>query len=297
MNSRLCLGTAQFGLDYGITNQNGKVKDKELDLLLRRAHEKNIIFFDTANAYGNSERIIGEKLDGEDVKIITKFSANNYEVFTNENILLLDKEFKKSLKRLKRDSIEAYLLHNPNDLKKENSQLLLNWLKELKNKKLIKKFGVSIYDESDIENLPLEDLQIIQLPLSIYDQRLLNYPFINRLLKLGISIHVRSIFLQGLLLQKSSNWPRKINPEFRNHHNEYERVIKENDLNLLESAITFIKELDFAELVLFGVTNIEELNSFIRCWESQKTKINKVNFSNFKWNKINDIDPRKWNTY
>ncbi len=295
MNSKLCLGTAQFGLDYGITNKNGKVQNQEVDLIFKRAYEKNILFFDTANAYGNSEKIIGEKLEGKDVKIITKFSANNYDLYSKENILLLDKEFKKSLKKVKRNSIDAYLLHDPNDLKKENSKLLLNWLKELKNKKYIKRFGVSIYDESDLKNLPLEDLQIIQLPISIYDQRLLNYSLIDKLLKLGISIHIRSIFLQGLLLQKSSNWPRKINPEFRNHHIKYEKAIKESDLNLLESTIAFIKELDFAELVLFGITNLEELNSFIRCWESQKTILKKINFSNFKWEVVNDIDPRKWN--
>ena len=295
MNSKLCLGTAQFGLDYGITNKNGKVQNQEVDLIFKTAYKKNIIFYDTANAYGNSEKIIGEKLEGKDVKIITKFSTNNYQLFTKEIILLLDKEFKESLKRLKRDSIEAYLLHNPNDLKKENSKLLLNWLKELKNKNYIKRFGVSIYDECDLKNLPLEDLQIIQLPISIYDQRLLNYSLIDRLLKLGISIHIRSIFLQGLLLQSSSNWPSKINPKFRKHHIDYEKTIKESNLNLLESTIAFIKELDFAELILFGVTNLEELNSFLKCWESQKTKDKNINFSNFQWNDVNDIDPRKWN--
>ncbi len=292
--TNLCLGTAQFGLDYGITNKTGKLNDNELDLLLNRAVKKNIKYFDTAFAYGDSEVKIGEILKDRDIEIITKFSSNTNRAYKLEDIKLLNNLFELSLKRLKRNSINAYLLHNPNDFKKDNSQLLLNWLKSLRDKNSIKRIGVSIYNSNDLESLPLKEIDIVQMPLSIYDQRLLDNSIINKLLDHGIAIHIRSIFLQGLLLQDANQWPAMINERFRDHHKNYQNIIKSNNLSLLEGAISFIKELKFPELVLFGITNIKELNEVIKCWYNQECIKNKIDYEKFKWLKPNDLDPRKW---
>lgn len=290
----LCLGTAQFGLDYGITNKKGKIKNKEINFLLNRAIDANIKYFDTAFSYGDSEERIGKILKDHEVEIITKFSANEGLAYTYEDINHLNKSFLLSLRRLKRNSINAYLLHNPNDFRKGNSNLLLNWLKSIKEKKLIKQIGVSIYNENDLKKIPLKEIDIVQLPFSIYDQRLLDNLTIKKLLDKGISIHIRSIFLQGLLLQEADKWPDFINDNFKNHHKKYQSLVKSKNLSLLESSISFIKELDFPELILFGITNINELNEIIRCWNNSESKENKIDFNKFKWNQSNDLDPRKW---
>ena len=290
----LCLGTAQFGLDYGITNKKGKIKNKEINFLLNRAIDANIKYFDTAFSYGDSEERIGKILKDHEIEIITKFSANVGLAYTYEDINLLNKSFQLSLRRLKRNSINAYLLHNPNDFRKGNSNLLLNWLKSIKEKKLIKQIGVSIYNKNDLKKIPLKEIDIVQLPFSIYDQRLLDNLTIKKLLDKGISIHIRSIFLQGLLLQEADKWPDFINDNFKNHHKKYQSLVKSKNLSLLESSISFIKELDFPELILFGITNINELNEIIRCWNNSESKENKIDFNKFKWNQSNDLDPRKW---
>jgi len=290
----LCLGTAQFGLDYGITNKEGKVKNKDITFLLKRACNSNIKYFDTAFSYGDSEERIGEILKGHEIEIITKFTANVDLAYTNEDINSLNKSFELSLRRLKRNSINAYLLHNPNDFKKGNSKLLLDWLKSIKEKKLIKNIGVSIYEESDLKKIPLNEIDIVQLPFSIYDQRLIDNLTIKKLIDMGISIHIRSIFLQGLLLQEADEWPAFINENFKNHHKKYQSFVKSKNLTLLESTISFIKQLDFPELILFGITNINELNEIIKCWNNQDLKNDIVDFQKFKWNKSIDLDPRKW---
>ena len=110
----------------------------------------------------------------------------------------------------------------------------------------------------------------------------------------NISIHVRSIFLQGLLLEESSKWPNFLNKSFINHHINYQKEVTRNNLTLLESATSFIKKLDFAELTLFGVTSISELNCFYKCWNSKKISNVNLDFSLYKWDNIKDIDPRKW---
>ena len=62
MTSRLAIGTVQFGMDYGIANQNGKVNANQIQSILDFAHEKGINVLDTAKAYGNSEKSIGNYL-------------------------------------------------------------------------------------------------------------------------------------------------------------------------------------------------------------------------------------------
>ena len=294
MYSNLCLGTAQFGQDYGITNNTGIISNNELDKIFQSILKKEINFLDTADAYGNSQRIIGNKLNGKEIKIITKFKTGVKKSFKKEDINNLEFGFQESLKRLNKKSIDSYLLHDPKEFMKDNNDLLLSWLNNLKDRGLIKRIGVSIYEESDLNYIPLNEIQVIQFPLSVYDQRLLKKSFITKLKEHNISIHIRSIFLQGLLLQKSSNWPKFINKSFLNHHIYYQNKVLQNKLTLLESAISFIKKLDFPELILFGVTSSSELECFYKIWKSEKILDNNLNFNLFKWDNIDDIDPRRW---
>ena len=210
MNTKLCLGTAQFGADYGITNKKGKPNNKEIDLIIGSALKNNVFYFDTAYAYGKSEALLGNKLDNKNINIITKFNSLVKNSFSVNEISNLDKKFNKTLERLKRKNIDAYLLHDANDFKKENNYLLINWLNKLKANGKIKRIGISIYEEADLDNIPLSEIEVIQMPISIYDQRLLKTSFIEKLLENNISIHVRSIFLQGLLLQRSIEWPKNL---------------------------------------------------------------------------------------
>ena len=294
MHANLCLGTAQFGQDYGITNNEGIITNNELDKIFQSIQQKEIRFLDTSNAYGNSERIIGNKLNRKEIKVITKFKSGVKKSFKKEDINNLECSFKESLKRLNKKSIDSYLLHDPSEFRKGNNDLLLCWLNNLKDRGLVKRIGVSIYEESDLYHIPLNKIQVIQLPLSVYDQRLLKEGIISKLQENNISIHVRSIFLQGLLLEKSSNWPKFINKSFLNHHIYYQKKVLQNNLTLLESAISFIKRLDFPELILFGVTSFSELESFYKIWKSEKIVDNNLNFNLFKWDNIDDIDPRRW---
>lgn len=291
----LCLGTVQFGLNYGVTNKTGKINSDQIKSIFNKAIEGNIRFFDTASTYGNSEKIIGDFLRDKKTKVITKFLANDKNIYQKEDISLLNDSFEKSLRKINRNSVEGYLLHRPSDFKKENSHLLINWLKNLKENNLVNRIGVSIYDKYDLEDIPLEEIDIIQLPLSVYDQRLLNNSTISKLIDKNISIHIRSIFMQGLLLQDSFRWPSKINNKFRLHHENYQKIIKSHNLNLLESALSFIKKLNFPELILFGITNIDELEAIQKCWVNKDLLKNNIDYDEFKWNIEEDIDPRKWN--
>jgi aryl-alcohol dehydrogenase-like predicted oxidoreductase len=70
----LCLGTVQLGLHYGINNRVGMLTDEQAFAVLDAAYEVGFRAVDTAPAYGESERRIGEWLrkTGADVEVITK---------------------------------------------------------------------------------------------------------------------------------------------------------------------------------------------------------------------------------
>ena len=184
MKPNICLGTAQFGItNYGITNKSGKLSNTEVRKILARANQNNIYLIDTAKAYGDSELILGNCMDNKNkFEIVSKLPKQNKEKFTEEDRSLWENNFQASLKKLKKERLEGFLLHNPKDLFKEGSSLLKDWLYSLKKRGLIKNIGISIYSKSEIENIDLDFFNIIQLPLSLYDQRLLRmeqYPVLN----------------------------------------------------------------------------------------------------------------------
>ena len=124
--------------------------------------------------------------------------------------------------------------------------------------------------------------------------RLIENSIINTLKEYKIEIHIRSIFLQGLILENSSNWPKSVSKDFKNHHKNLEIKLKDNNLRLIDAAVEFIKNIENSDLILFGITSKKELNLFISKWKDN----NKINFFDnnirWNWNSINDIDPRKW---
>ena len=62
---RLALGTAQFGIEYGITNRRGKLREDEISKILSIADSRGVGGLDTAPAYGDSEALLGKLLPQE----------------------------------------------------------------------------------------------------------------------------------------------------------------------------------------------------------------------------------------
>ena len=90
MMLKIGIGTAQFGLNYGITNLNGIVEESEVRNIL---NDNFYSYIDTACSYGVSEKIIGKNLLEKNKKIITKI------ILDEKNICELESNFTKSLKK------------------------------------------------------------------------------------------------------------------------------------------------------------------------------------------------------
>jgi aryl-alcohol dehydrogenase-like predicted oxidoreductase len=191
---KLGLGTVQFGLKYGINNTVGKTDLKEVEKILHRAKSSNLSLLDTAADYGDSEDNIG-KLIGKDpyFSIITKISKGSSPT----------ESLKNSLERLKRTHVYGLLFHDFQQY--ESDPATWEEMMSLKAQGAVTKIGFSLYLPEQLELLKNQHVSfdIIQIPYSILDQRFERY--FKELKNEGVEIHVRSVFIQGLVFQKAKD--------------------------------------------------------------------------------------------
>ena len=249
--SKLALGTVQFGLDYGVTNQSGQVAIKEVGNILDLAKDNGIDTLDTASCYGNSEQILG-KVGVDNYKVITKT------ISLENGISKVINGFYQSLNRLDQKQVEGLLIHNIKDIKDKQFDMLFSKLNELKQQGLIKKIGFSTYTPGQVDFL-LEnfDFDLIQVPFNVFDTRLIDGGQLSKLKNKKIEIHARSIFLQGVLLDfdNLSDYFLTWKAQFT----EYQVMVKNSGLSLLEYALNFVLSIQEIDRVLVGVNNEQQL--------------------------------------
>lgn len=285
--NKFIIGTAQFGLNYGINNLNNKLQLPEMKLILNDAKKNDINFIDTAISYGNSEDNLG-KIGVKDFKIISKLPKLPNKT-TNVKSWVIQ-QAKLSIKKLNIEKLYGLLLHNPSDLFGPNGKNIIEALKELKLSRLVSKIGVSIYDPEELDDIfSLLKFDIVQSPLNIVDRRLINSGWLSRLNNKGVEVHARSIFLQGLLLMKEKQLPKKF-LMFDKHFKKWFQFYKKNKLSPLNECLNFAFNNTFIDKYVIGVDSIENLKEIINC----KIKKNKRNYNNLKSENKFLIDPRTW---
>ena len=257
--SKIAIGTAQFGLDYGIANQNGKVNINEIRLILDFAHNNNINTLDTAKAYGNSEKSIGRYLKQRphSWNIITKI--NDGDVSIVEQI---------------QDSKEKLTVF-PNIILAHSANLFLDpifqsRLQEIKDRELITSIGVSLYSEEEINQMLDSKIKpdVIQLPMNILDTRLYRSGVLSKLFDREIEIHVRSVFLQGLFYLSQDQLKSRFN-DVVPFVNRLESIAAGNGLKLSELALLWLVSLEEISKVVIGVDNADQLKTHLIALEKK----------------------------
>jgi aryl-alcohol dehydrogenase-like predicted oxidoreductase len=267
LTPQLCLGTAQFGLPYGITNAAGQVSEPEVLALLAEAAAAGLTLLDTAQAYGDAEAVLGRAMPpGHPFRLISKLPAQSQSAFTAEDRRVWDQAFERSSIRLGQPCLDALLLHSAADLRKPGGEHLRAWLLSLRQCGLVRRLGVSIYDSTDLAGVPLDLLDLVQLPLSLYDQRLLVDGTIARLRDQGCAVHARSLYLQGLLLSPAGHWPAWVDPAARAHHARLEGLAADRSTSLLECALGFACAQVDLEAVVLGLCSRLELQQLLQAW-------------------------------
>ena len=261
--SKIALGTAQFGLPYGISNTHGQVARTEMDKIWQVARGANITLLDTAIAYGNSEENIGAT-ESVGFDIVTKLPPLSG-VETSVTQWVHD-QIQNSLAKLKRNSVYGLLLHNPADLIADNGDELLAALINLKRDGLIKKFGISIYAPTELESLfsqiPSFRPDIVQAPLNVIDQSIASSGWLTRLSEMNVEIHIRSVFLQGLLLQQ----PNERSAGFSRWSSvfaQFDSWTNAQQMSPLTACLGHVLSYPEVSRVIIGVTSANELKQII----------------------------------
>ncbi len=278
--NKLALGTAQFGLDYGISNHDGQTTIGEVKSILDYAKGNGINTLDTASAYGNSEQVLGET------------GVNNYQIITKTTPLKngvgeVIKDFHRSLDNLNVEQVDGLLIHNIDDTKDKQFSILLDRLNKLKKEGLIKKIGFSVYMPEQVDFLlDAFDFDLIQVPFNVFDDRLTRGGQLRALKNRGIEVHARSVFLQGVLLDFNNLSDYFLTWE--GQFNEYQAMVKKNGLSLLEYALNSVLNIKEIDKVLVGVNSEKQLREIVQAARCSS------NLDTYPVNDINLLNPSLW---
>lgn len=260
---KLAIGSAQFGLNYGITNTAGQLSLGAVDQILELANLQGAGFIDTAAAYGHAEQIIGDSKYLGDLKIVSKLpalpAAKPVKPWLNQTL-------QTSLAALGKSEIDTLLVHHADDLFAQHADLLWNFLLEAKEQGRVKRIGFSVYTVEQTHQL-LERFSpdVIQIPISLFDQHFLQSGLIEQLQQQGIAIHARSIFLQGLLLAPCDNLP-SFAAILKTPLLKLDRLSLLLGTSRLALLLGFIKQISGIEAAIVGVANVEQLHQIIQAW-------------------------------
>lgn len=258
-SNKIILGTAQLGLNYGITNYSGKPSLSKTKKIIELAKKQNIKFLDTSMNYGDSQEIIG-KIENKNFKIITKLPKVPILKKKKKIEIWINKKVEKSLKDLNKKKIYALLLHYPEQLLSKRGFYIFSALKKLKDNGKIQKIGISIYSINVLKKVIRNfSIDLVQAPFNIIDRRIVDKQIIKILKKKKIELHVRSIFLQGLLISNKEKIPKKFD-KWSNIFDKWFNWLNKNKISKLDACLSFIFMQKNIDKVIIGIENLDQLN-------------------------------------
>jgi len=289
--NKIVLGTAQIASNYGLNNKT-KFSLTEKKMILSEGYKSGIRTIDTAIAYKNSEKVLGD-IGVNNFDVITKIPT-----FSKSNTCMkswIEKEIQRSLNRLNLNKLNGVLFHNPNQLRSVEYNDLFFKLKEFQEDGIVEKIGFSIYTLDQafyfMENF---EFQIFQVPYNIFDRRFEDLDFI-RLCKIKkIEIHVRSIFLQGLLLMDFNEIPlyfHKWEEELYNWH----FFLSKNNISRLQACLLLPLINQNISKIVIGIDNLEQLNELIFNINNLNHQKSELLSDSFSSSDLNLINPQNWN--
>jgi aryl-alcohol dehydrogenase-like predicted oxidoreductase len=257
---KLALGAVQFGLDYGVANTHGKVDKEEVKRIFTVARAANIDTLDTAINYGESEKVIGQ-IGSQSWKIVTKlpsvpFGCSDVSGWVRNQLY-------GSLARLEIKQLYGLLLHHPSQLLNDIGPALYDALRSVQSDGLVKKIGISIYSPADLEPIFQKYIfDLAQAPLNIIDRSLVESGWAKYLSDAGVEVHIRSVFLQGILLMHASQRPSKFGL-WADIWAEWDRWLADTGITPLQACLRYVCGLDSIDRVIVGVDSVSQLNEIL----------------------------------
>ncbi|NOT95777.1 MAG: aldo/keto reductase [Nitrospira sp.] len=284
---RLALGTAQFGLPYGIANQAGQVTRPAARAMLDIAAANGIDTLDTAIAYGESETCLGE-VGVQGFKLVTKLPA--IPAGCDGIRGWVQAQVNASLARLGVKAVYGLLLHRPDQLLDAGGAAIYQALQSLKEAGLVQKVGVSVYAPSELEALiPRYRFDLIQAPFNLVDRRVQSTGWLRRLKDEGIEVHTRSVFLQGLLLMSQTVRPEKFSP-WSELWNTWDEWLSRYRVSAVQACLAFPLSVSESDRVVVGADSVSQLEQIVSAAASAAS----IDFPDLSCNEETLINPARW---
>jgi len=257
---KLILGTAQFGMNYGINNASGQVTPEAVNQILDEAGNAGVKLIDTAYGYGNSEDVLGDSpaLHSRQFRIVSKYAKSK---------LSPVEQYQASLKRLKVEKLHAYMVHSFQTYK-DNPEIWPDF-KRLKSEGLVDRIGFSLYSPTELEFILDNDIEvnIIQVPYNILDRQFEDwFPILK---EKGIEVHTRSAFLQGLFFKDRNCFEGKVTP-LAKYVSQIQDYCQEHQMGVQDLALGYVLSSK-ADGVLIGVDSLEQLRNNLQSAERDIT--------------------------
>lgn len=284
---KLALGTAQFGLNYGISNSSGKISKENAVDLLCYARGNGVETLDTAIAYGDSEQALGN-IGVADWQVITKLPALPEGEANIES--WVERQLQGSLSRLGVSKVYGLLLHRPQQLLERSGPALIHALERLKQQGLVEKIGVSIYQPEELDSLvDIMGLDLVQAPLNVFDRRLIDSGWLTRLKDQGAEVHVRSVFMQGLLLMPATVRPEKF-MRWQELWAEWDSWLASSKTDPITACLGFVMSEPRVDKVIVGVESAMQLENIIKASAVMSPKVP----ASISSRDIDLLNPARW---
>ena len=279
---RLLLGTANFKTKYGF--KSFFISQKNSQDIINLAERRNIDGFDISTNYNfinDIKKINFNKKNSISLKISNKIYKNIY------NIDKLRYFLNSSFNSPKKQKIDFILFHRSKDLFTKKGLKIYRILRFYKKIKKVLKIGVSVYDLNEVKKiLKAFKVDVLQIPLNVLDQRFIDPKLLRIFKKRKIELHARSVFLQGLILDKNIA-PKKLRESIG--LKKWFSYLKANKLNSLSESLNFVNQQKHIKKIIIGVRSKSQLDKILNV-----NFFKKKDYSEFKNSNINLIDPRKW---
>jgi aryl-alcohol dehydrogenase-like predicted oxidoreductase len=289
----IILGSAQFGLDYGVTNNKGQVAQNSVIEIVQHAVSKGVHCIDTAYVYGDSERIVGNILHKlPELEVITK--TRKFATLPPDVVRQAFTEgFDLSLQKLGLSKVFGFFIHDVLDL--QRFPFLWDEMRRLKDAGLVEKIGMCIYNPEDLDIVfKCDGVDIVQLPLNVFDQRFLSCNALYELKHRSIEIHIRSLFLQGILLSDGEKMPAHFAP-VRSTFTKYFSDLQRMHFSPMQGAVAFIKQLnELVDSIVLGFTAPYEIEEFFKVFSNSMSMGEDIDFKLYAINQEQYVSPLRW---
>ena len=285
------LGSAQLGMVYGKFNQSGQPDLFQAELILRKAKKLGFSLIDTASQYGSSESVLGQLGQAwEGIPLVTKTPSFNTGQISRTQAEQIKQAFHTSLSRLRISRVRGLLVHHAPDLLAPGGEYIYDMLRHLKSEGLVEQIGVSVYD-AEAADCVLEkySLDLIQVPINIFDKRLIDSGALERWSRAGLEIHARSAFLQGLLLAEPSQLPeqfRSVAPTLSRFHADCVTC----GVSPKSAALHYLLQLNPISKILIGIDSEQQLTEIFSAFPERLD----MQWDSYRIENVDILNPAHW---